>query len=120
MAVMISAVEEFTRDWDWCAMDHDGYLGHFTSAGMRALPQSVKNGLDAAELIARYFFEQAPARGGWSLRAEEERDCGGWEKRGVEVYVKDFSMMASKGLFSFFNTDLVDGSQERYYLVAIP
>jgi len=87
---------------------------------MRALPQSVKNGLDAAELIARYFFEQAPARGGWSLRAEEERDCGGWEKRGVEVYVKDFSLMASKGLFSFFNTDLVHGSQERYYLVAIP
>ena len=64
MAVMINAVEEFMRDWDWYTMDHDGYLGHFTSAGMRALPQSVKNDLDAAELIARYFFEQAPAKGG--------------------------------------------------------
>ena len=83
MAVMINAVEEFKRDWDWYTMDHDGYLGHFTSAGMRALPRSVKNDLDAAELIVRYFFEQAPARGGWSLRAEAEEDCEGLGKAGV-------------------------------------
>jgi len=61
----INAVEEFTRDWYWYTMDHDGYLGHFTRAGMRALPQSVKNDLDAAELIARYFFEQATCQ--WRL-----------------------------------------------------
>src|SRR5215472_18700021 len=112
MAVMINAVEEFMRDWDWYAMDRDGYLGHFTSAGMRALPQSVKSDLDAAELIARYFFEQAPARGGWSLRVQAERDCGGWEPQGFERYVKDCSLMASRGLFSF-NTDLFHGSQGR-------
>ena len=41
-------------------------------------------------------------------------------KQGFKQYVKDFSLMASKGLFSF-NTDLVHGSQGHYYLlVTIP
>ena len=44
MAVIIDDVEEFTRDWDWYAVDQGGYLGHFTSAGMRALPKSIKTG----------------------------------------------------------------------------
>ena len=58
MAVIIDDAEEFTRDWDWYAVDQDGYLGHFTSAGTRTLPKSVKNDWYAAELVARYFFEQ--------------------------------------------------------------
>ena len=110
--------EEFTRDWDWYAVDQDGYVGHFTSAGMRTLPKSVKKSREATELVAKYFFEQAPPRGDWSLRAAAERDCGGWEKQGRERYIKDFALMATKGLFSF-DTDLIQGDG-RYYLVAIP
>ena len=119
MAVIIEDAEEFTRDWDWYAVDQDGYLGHFTTAGMRNLPKSVKEDRQATELIAQYFFEQAPTTGAWSVRAEAEKDCGGWENQGFERYVKDFALMASKGLFSF-DTDLVHGAQGRYYLVAIP
>lgn len=106
--MIIDVEQEFTRDWDWYAVDQDGHLGHFTSAGLRTLPKSVKNDREAAELIARYFFEQAPATGGWSLRAKRR-------KQGSE----DFALMATKGLFSF-DTELVHGSQGRYYLVAIP
>ena len=116
--MIIEYAEEFTRDWDWYAVDQDGYIGHFTSAGMRTLPKSVKNDREATELIAKYFFEQAPVKGGWSLRAEAEKDCGGWEKQGVQRYVRDFALMATKGLFSF-DTDLIHGN-ERYYLVGIP
>jgi hypothetical protein len=119
MDVIIGNEEEFTRDWDWYAVDQDGHIGHFTSAGMRTLPESVKNDRETTEVIAQYFFEEAPILGGWSVRAEAERDCGGWEKQGFERYVKDFAFMATKGLFSF-DTDLVHGEEGRYYLVAIP
>ena len=61
MAVIIDDAEEFTRGWDWYAVRQDGYLGHFTGARMRTLPKSVKNDREAAELVARYFFEKAPA-----------------------------------------------------------
>jgi len=116
--VIIEHSEELTRDWDWYAVDQDGYVGHFTSAGMRRLPKSVKSNREWAELVAKYFFEEAPVRGGWSLRAGAEQDCGGWEKQGRERYVRDFALMATKGLFSF-DTDLIHG-EGRYYLVAIP
>ena len=119
MAVIIGDDEEFTRDWDWYALDQDGHIGHFTSAGMRTLPKSVKNDRETTEAIARYFFKQAPIIGGWSVRAEAEKDCGGWEKQGFDRYVRDFALMATKGLFSF-DTDLIHGEGGRYYLVAIP
>src|SRR5215469_13110622 len=82
-------------------------------------PAVGQEDLDAPELIARYFFEQAPAGEVGHFVRKQKGNCGGWEKQGFERYVKDFSRMASKGLFSF-NTDLVHGSQGRYYLVAIP
>src|SRR5258708_4426895 len=31
----ISDDEEFTRDWDWYAVDQLGAIGHFTTAGFR-------------------------------------------------------------------------------------
>ena len=73
MAVIIDEQEEFTRDWDWYAVDQDGRVGHFTSAGMRVLPKSVKQDRETTELIARYFFEQAPVVGKWAVRAEGDR-----------------------------------------------
>ena len=116
---MIDEQEEFTRDWDWYAVDQDEHIGHFTSAGMRVLPRSVKQDRETTEIIARYFFEQAPVVGKWSVRAEAEADCGGWKKQGFERYIRDFALMASKGVFSY-DTDLIRTEEGRYYLVAIP
>ena len=72
---------------------------------MRVLPKSVRQDRETTEILARYFFEQAPVLGKWSVRPEAEADCGGREKQGFERYIRDFSLMASKGLFSF-DTDL--------------
>lgn len=66
--VTIDAQEEFTRDWDWYAVDQDGHIGHFTSAGMRVLPKSIKQDRETTEVVARYFFEQAPVVGKWTVR----------------------------------------------------
>jgi hypothetical protein len=44
----ITTVDEVTRDWDWFAVDASGAVGHFTTAGMRKLPSSVKADNEAA------------------------------------------------------------------------
>lgn len=117
--MIIDNEEEFTTDWDWYAVDTDGCIGHFTSAGFRAVPKSVKKDRERTQKISSYFFEQAPVMGDWSVRAQAEIDCGGWSKQGKERYIKDFALMASKGLFSF-DTELNNSVEGRYFLVAIP
>jgi len=117
--MLIDTEEEFTTDWDWYAVDQDGCIGHFTSAGFRALPKSVKRDRERTNNTRSYFFEQAPVMGDWSVRAKAEIDCGGWPRQGKERYIKDFALMASKGLFSF-DTELTSTEKGRYFLVAIP
>ncbi len=109
---------EAAFDWDWYAVDEEGCIGHFTSAGMRELPRSVKRDREVVDLIRSYFFEQAPVIGSWSVRAKAEWDCGGWEYQGREVYLTQFAKMASKGLFSFDTETHTNAG--RYFLVAIP
>lgn len=117
--MLIDVEEEFTRDWDWYAVDLEGSVGHFTSAGQRALPKSVKLDREMAIQSSQYFFELAPILGGWSIREQAEADCGGWKKQGKDRYIKDFALMASKGLFSF-DTEITNDPNGRYFLVAIP
>jgi hypothetical protein len=119
VVVIITEREEFSRDWDWYAVDQDGHLGHFTSAGMRVLPKSVREDREAIERIEHYFFEQAPVRGGWSVPVDVGPVRGGLKKVESGRYLKDFALMASKGLYSF-DTDLIRGQEGRYFLVAIP
>ena len=117
--MIIDQQEEFTRDWDRYAVDEDGHVGHFTTAGLRALPKSVRQDREAAESLSRYFFEAAPVNGDFSIRPEAETDCGGWKKQGRDTYLRDFAFMASKGLFSF-NTEVSHAGASRYFLVAAP
>ena len=46
--------------------------------------------------------------------------AGGWKEQGFERFIKDFALMASKGLFSFDTDPLFRTQKGRYYLVAIP
>ena len=120
LVTMIDPEEEFTRDWDWYACDVDGHLGHFASAGLRALPHSVKMDRDTAERLARYFFDEAQDRTGYTVRPEAEADAGGWQKPGArERFLKSFIEMARKGAFSY-NTQMLHGRAASYYLVAKP
>lgn len=117
--MIIDQQEEFTRDWDWYAVDENGHVGHFTSAGLRSLPRSMKQDQEAVESLREYFFKTAPVTGPFRVRLESESDCGGWEKQGRERYLPDFVLMASKGLFSF-DTSVRRGPSTDYFLVACP
>ncbi len=119
MSERITAEYEFTIDWNWFAVDQSGRVGHFTSAGMRQLPSSVRENKADAESLQQHFFERAPEVGSWNLRKEAEVDCGGWKRQGLERYVRDFALMARKGLYSYDTSPLRAGDG-RYFLVALP
>jgi hypothetical protein len=115
----IDSIEEFDRDWDWFAVDPDGMIGHFTTAGMRPLPKAVKQDRNAAMRLIKYFVEEAPESTPYSVRFEAEKDSGGWrDEAGRQRYLKDYAKMASVGLYSYDTP--TSGATTNYFLVASP
>jgi hypothetical protein len=116
---IIDAAEEAARDWDWFAADPQDGLGHFTTAGMRSLPKTVKQDREAALKLIDYFFEEAPKSIPYAVCPEVEKEAGRWANDSArDWYLKDFILMASAGLFSY-NTHL-SGPNEDYFMVAFP
>jgi len=116
---VIDANSEHDRDWDWYASDASGHIAHFTSAGLRVLPASVKRSAETTlALIA--FFESLPDRSLdvlLSARAEQEL-AQITEKAKIEWRLREFVRTARRGLFSF-DTEMLHGKSD-YYLIAAP
>jgi hypothetical protein len=111
--------EELSLDWDWYACDELGNIGHFTTAGFRTLPESVKNDRDALAKLIEYF-EGQPETSGFAVSpwAEEElRQSKGKLTR--ERYLKSFAAAAKRGLFSY-DTELCSGTKIKYHQIAKP
>jgi hypothetical protein len=116
----IEAAEELTRDWDWYACDQEGNIGHFTTAGLRGLPRSVKQDREALECVGRYLLEERKEWSECSIRAGVEADAGGWKNMVArDRYLRSFIQAARRGVFSY-NTEMRRGSDAKYYLVAKP
>lgn len=116
----IEVTEELARDWDWYACDQVGSIAHFTTAGLRRLPCSVKLNLDDLERIARYLCEDRQAWSDYTVRVGVEKDAGGWKDAVArDHYLSSFTHAARRGLFSY-NTEMRRGSKANYYLVARP
>lgn len=115
----ITTVDEVTRDWDWFAVDASGAVGHFTTAGMRKLPSSVKADNEAALRLIEYFDQEAPKRFGYVLQVQAEIDAGALKDiRDRDWYIRSFVAMASAGLFSYDTN--TEGPSTDYFLVAYP
>lgn len=78
----------FGFEFDWFAVDQDGHIGHFSSAGYGAIPQAVLEHPDAQEQVAAYFQEQPKQTG-----AELMISTGGT--------LDDWLAMAHQGIFSY-------------------
>ena len=116
----IETAEELTRDWDWYACDQEGNIGHFTTAGLRALPHSIKQDRNALERVDRYLSEERKESTECSIRAGTETDAGGW--KGVvarDHYLRSYIQAARRGMFSY-NTEMLRGPDAKYYIVAKP
>ena len=92
--MMIDLQEQWDRDFDWFAVDAVGQLAHFTTAGMKKLPESVAVSAEDLALITSYFEKIAAHRGFHEVESNIS------EKNG-DRYLRSFIAMADKGLFSF-------------------
>jgi len=118
--MQISVSEEFTKDWDWFAVDQTGSVGHFTSAGLRALPRSVKSNVDAVVKLVQYFFNDlSPSSNFLVAKIVETHVPRPNNSESRRRFLASFVEMASKGIFSY-NSDMVRGQDSGYYLVAKP
>lgn len=115
----INEMDEFDRDWDWFAVDTDGSIGHFTSAGQQALPKSVKRDRESALRLMEYFLKEAPKSVSYTVHPEAEKRSGGWRNEFERNrYLNSFVNMAATGLFSH-DTEMY-GRDTGYFLIGVP
>lgn len=109
----ISDNEQKYRDFDWYCVDADGRVGHFTSAGFKALPSSVVASAEDLDFLNDFFNELAAVRDGHEL--DEHLSA----ERRTERYLHSFVAMSDRGLFSF---DIESHLQPEscYFRVAMP
>jgi hypothetical protein len=111
--MQISDIDQEVTDFDWYAVEANGYLVQFASGG-GPLPASVASSLEALQQLHAYFLalpiQATPVR--LTQLAADIVD--------VERYVKSFVNYAQRGLFSFDKTDLAHRNNMMYHLVAYP
>ena len=95
--------EEFSQDWDWYACDELGNIGHFTTAGFRPLPESVKSDREALITLIEYF-DGRHEMSAFSISQWVEKDIE--QSKGTpprETYLRSFAAADKRGLFSYDN-----------------
>ena len=118
--MQISTSEEFTKDWDWFAVDPTGSIGHFTSAGIRVLPKGVRGNTDAVAGLTNYFLLALSRECAFLVtKFAETRIPRPNDSESRTRFLASFTAMASKGIFSY-NSDMIRGQNSGYYLVAKP
>jgi hypothetical protein len=112
----IKEEEVFGIDWDWYAVDTEGNIGHFATAGIRPLPASVRCSKEGLDLVHDFFLKRAEVRGRAFLTEGLEKAFGAFNR---PVDWACFLDMAARGLYSF-DTELIHTSDASYYVVAKP
>lgn len=100
--MQISEEQQMCTDFDWFALDDEGFIGHFTTAGFKRLPLSVADSAEDQLFISTYFLNTAADRCGYQVSVEfaESQTC--WANQEEQSrYLRSFVGMARKGLFSF-------------------
>ncbi len=115
----ISEDDERSIDWDWFAVDESGHIGHFTTAGLRLLPRSVKADEARAKSLLDFFNGLARETTLRVCLPIAEHTKGIETEAGRERYLRSFVQMGAKGLFSF-DTQMLHGRGLSYFKVIQP
>jgi hypothetical protein len=113
VAEEIGDSEMFATDFDWYAVDRDGCIGHFTTAGVQRLPESLRHSRSILSMLDT-FFDNQPPRGTASLTPGLESERGA---NGRPLDWSSFLGMAARGLYSY---DTEYGPTADYYRAATP
>jgi hypothetical protein len=93
----IADVEQETTDFDWFAVDEQGSIAHFATAGFKGLPASVAAFAEDLTIATDYFVNHAPVISGHRINQDIGRDRDDW--KGEARYLRSFVEMAEKGLY---------------------
>lgn len=122
--------EQLYSDLDWYAIDRDGRVGQFLTAGNRLLPPSFASNREMTEKLSDYF-ESLP------FGEKDYFICPNLKKnslahKNMSVFSAEFQMttfdlakhfskrMASRGLFSYDSNTLNHSNYKDYFRFAIP
>jgi hypothetical protein len=84
---MNEQLKTLNSEFDWFALDREGYVGHFSSGGGHILPQIVRSYLSEQLTLDKYFMELSLSKSAQLVRTDENRE--------------DWLKMAQRGLYSF-------------------
>lgn len=110
----ISEEDQRCRDLDWFAVDDEGCVGHFTSAGFKLLPTTVVRSAEDLEIILEFFERSTPIRE--SHFVDEQIIDSLRKEKNPERRLRDFVAMADRGLYSYD----IESYGDTYFRVAIP
>ena len=94
-------------DYDWFALDRDGFVGHFASGGSSLMPESLLKSDEVYGMVL-HFIRSLPILGKASVVTRRK------------IRLQTFESMAEKGLYSF-NCGVTRFSLlQRYEVIARP
>lgn len=115
----ISSIDQEITDYDWYAVDPNGYLVQFSSGG-GTLPSSVASSSEALLQLHHYFLtlstETTTAHFNPNLPSVVPSLS---TSHAYNRYIQAYATSAKRGLFVFDKTDLAD-YDNYYHLVAYP
>lgn len=116
----ISSIDQEVTDFDWYAVDPDGYVIQFASGG-GPLPGSVAASCEALTQLHDYFLSLSPETTTAHLnpRLVQVEPYLRNDEDAYGRYVHSFVNYGKRGLYAFNKTDLAH-QDNRYHLVAYP
>jgi hypothetical protein len=115
MQLEITHEKQSIADLDWFCTDDAGHVGYF-STETQELPPSVKAATTELTVTARYLWEKLKYESDFRVDPKLAMEIPDRSNRD-ERYLRSFTLLASKGIFTF---DAAEYPQTHYFRVAIP
>jgi len=111
----ISIEKQLETDFDWFCVDDEAQIAHFTTAGFKRLPSSVAESIGNQATLLNYFEQELAVSSKYAIDAELTQQV----KDPPSRYLKSFTSMASRGLYSF-DIETYVSTTTSYFRVAVP
>lgn len=112
----ITTIDQEVTDFDWYAVDTNGYLIQFASGG-GSLPPSVALSSEALERLHQYFLALPMKNSAVHINPNLAQVVKGMSD--INRYIESSVSYAKRGLYAFDKSDLAH-QDNLYHLVARP
>jgi hypothetical protein len=109
----VSEDEQSYTDFDWFWIDDNGNIGHFASAGHKAIPFTVAESVEDLKYLTDFFEGLSAVPDAHTLDEHLGPECR------TERYLRSYIAMANRGLYSF-DIESYLKPEICYFRVALP